>query len=72
VCTRWHRHVEIKFAMRMRAWHDNRRPGEPPLNETIVIDRPPYGAIEPGGWTCHAQLSEWLPPGASYLGSEEQ
>ncbi|WP_436499588.1 DddA-like double-stranded DNA deaminase toxin [Actinokineospora sp. HUAS TT18] len=56
------RHVEVKFAMRLRAtW----RPGQPPPNETIVIDRPPCGVLAPGDWTCDATLDDWLPPGAT-------
>lgn len=59
------RHVEVKFAMRLRARHALRRPSDPPIDETIVIDRPPCGISAPGDWTCDATLDDWLPPGAT-------
>ncbi|HVK25177.1 MAG TPA: DddA-like double-stranded DNA deaminase toxin [Actinokineospora sp.] len=59
------RHVEVKFAMRMRARDLQRRPGDPPIKATIVIDRPPCGVVVPGEWTCDGTLDDWLPPGAT-------
>lgn len=50
------RHVEIKFAMRMRRYGLTR--------ETIIIDRPPCGQVDPAPLTCHAKLKDFLPPGA--------
>ncbi|MGX7825859.1 DddA-like double-stranded DNA deaminase toxin [Actinokineospora sp. 24-640] len=61
------RHIEVKFAMRLRDRHDRRRPGDPPLSETIVIDRPPCGTAAPAEWTCDATLADWLPPGATLI-----
>jgi hypothetical protein len=59
------RHVEIKFAMRMREMDATRRPGDPLLEETIVIDRPPCGVGSTVDWTCETRLPDFLPPGAS-------
>ncbi|MDQ3403406.1 MAG: hypothetical protein M3548_08420 [Actinomycetota bacterium] len=58
------RHVEIKFAMRLRGFHTRRQPGDPPIDETIIIDRAPCGTDAPGDWTCHTKLPDCLPPGA--------
>jgi hypothetical protein len=51
--------------MRMRAMQTRRESGAPPLDETIVIDRPPCGAEVPGEWTCEVRLADFLPSGAS-------
>ncbi|WP_424189169.1 DddA-like double-stranded DNA deaminase toxin [Actinokineospora sp. G85] len=55
------RHVEVQFAMRMRAQY---RPGTPAPRETIVIDRPPCGEDLDRPFSCKTHLGEFLPPGA--------
>ncbi|WP_156051474.1 DddA-like double-stranded DNA deaminase toxin [Allokutzneria albata] len=48
-------HVEIRFAIRMRA-HGL-------TQETVAIDRLPCGVKKPAEWTCDEKLAELLPPG---------
>lgn len=78
------RHAEVKFAVRMRALASRQEAGAPPMDETIVINRPPCGVEVPGEWTCEVKLADFLPPNASltvidrdgnryiYRGSEER
>ncbi|GAA4033726.1 hypothetical protein GCM10022247_68460 [Allokutzneria multivorans] len=61
------RHIEIQFAMRMRALAATQPPGAPPPREMIAINREPCGIRKPGWLTCHAQLHRFLPPGAELV-----
>ncbi|WP_344871926.1 DddA-like double-stranded DNA deaminase toxin [Allokutzneria multivorans] len=59
------RHIELQFAIRMRAMLRSRSASAGPLHETIAIDRPPCQPVVPGGQSCDTLLSLFLPPGSS-------
>ncbi|WP_086820847.1 DddA-like double-stranded DNA deaminase toxin [Allokutzneria sp. NRRL B-24872] len=59
------RHIELQFAVRMRAMVKRRPAGAGPLHETIAIDRSPCEPVVPGGQSCDTLLPLFLPPGSS-------